>query len=275
MKRLLIILGCVALVAVSSVYIRQVIHETVQSAKPGQQYVVALGDSVAAGAGLSTDGGRGAAGCDVADTAFPYLVGKQLSLPVEQFACSGATVAATTTNTTNILLGTQYNMAKPFLAGSNVIVNAGANDIGWLQLLTSCAQTNCATAQTSAAITVKVAQLQTSLTILLIQLQQARPHRLVVNTYYSLVAPGDTCVARFGITPEEVSFINDEEAELNAAITAAAKHAKATIVNVDFDGHLLCDQTPWIQSISDKAPLHPTAAGQQQIATQDAKALPL
>jgi len=94
----------------------------------------------------------------------------------------------------------------------------------------------------------------------------------VVNTYYSLLTNGDTCLARLGITSPEVHFINNKEAQLNAAIAAAAE-GKATVVAIDFAGHMLCDSQPWIQSVTDPAPLHPTAAGQQRIATQDAKVL--
>lgn len=270
MKRIIIGISAILLLSAFGLYVKQIIPETVESRNPGQQYVVVLGDSVAAGAGLSNDRNQSNGGCDVTNIAFPFLLGKQLHLPIEQFACSGATVAGTSTNT---LLGAQYDAAKSFISGSDVIVYAGANDIGWLQTLISCTQTNCATAQTSKTITAKLQQLQKNLTLLLQQLQQSHPHRLLVDTYYGLLAPGDTCLARLGITTQEVNFIHDEEMQLNAAITSAAVQAHATPVAIDFNGHTLCNAQSWVQNVSDNAPLHPTAAGQQQIANQNALTL--
>lgn len=268
MKRLLIGVSGVAIVLLLGLYVRQIINETVQHRVPGQQYVVGLGDSVAAGAGLSGTDRQRAFGCDQSDKAFPILLSQQLHKPYVQFACSGATVA----NGANTLQ-TQYESAKSYLGGSDVVVYSGANDIGWLKLLNSCTQTNCDTTNNRADITAKLRTLQTNLTSFLRQVQQAKPHRLVVNTYYGLLADGDTCAARFGITPEKIRFINEEEAQLNATITAAATQAKATVAVVDFSGHTLCAANSWIQGIAAPAPLHPTAAGQQQIAQQDAAAL--
>src|SRR6266545_1623337 len=56
---------------------------------------VALGDSVAAGAGLPLkDNLPESRACGRAAQAYPYAVGTALNLPVEQFACGGATVPA-------------------------------------------------------------------------------------------------------------------------------------------------------------------------------------
>jgi lysophospholipase L1-like esterase len=270
MKRSLIALASVVVLALLSIYIPKVIHETVESRVPGQQYVVGLGDSVAAGAGLSgaTNGPPG--GCDVSSSAFPFVVAQQLHKPIEQLACSGATVAAT--GSTNNL-SEQYKTAEPYITGSDVVVSAGANDIGWIQTLESCATTNCATTKNSTLLAGKLQTMQHNLTNVLVQIQQAHPHKLVVNTYYDLFQSGDTCFARLGITSQEVSFIHTEELQLNTAIAAASTAAKATLVAVDFSGHTLCSATPWIQNIAASAPLHPTIAGQQQIARQDAQAL--
>jgi lysophospholipase L1-like esterase len=267
MKKILIGSACLLLLVLGGLYVRQLIPETIEHRVPGQRYVVSLGDSVAAGAGLSGDR-RQSFGCDQASHAFPILLSQQLHQPYQQFACSGATVA----NGPNTLQ-TQYKSAQTYLAGSDVVVYAGANDSGWRELLTSCAQQDCVTPTNDAAITARLQTLHTNLTLLLQQIQQAKPHRLVVNTYYSLLAAGDTCAAGYGITPEKLAFINQKEAQLNAIITAAATDAHAVLVAVDFSGHTLCSTDPWVQGVTDPAPLHPTATGQQQIATQDATVL--
>jgi lysophospholipase L1-like esterase len=194
-----------------------------------------------------------------------------LHLPVEQFACSGATITAQTG--ANNVLHAQYKAAKQFLPHSDVVIYAGANDIGWLQLISGCVSTNCVTDQTRAALAAKLPALRENMITLVLQLRQQNPHRVIVNTYYSLLAPTDTCFAALGVTQDEVGFIAEQEALFNNTISSAAAQAGATAVNVDFSDHSLCSKQPWIQGISDKAPLHPNALGQQQIATQDAAAL--
>ncbi len=270
MKRIALAgVGLITLLALG-LFVRSVIHQTVESRTTGKEYIVALGDSVAAGAGLGDSGTKRSAGCDVNQPAFPYLLGQRLHEPVEQFACSGAVIAAAGGSSSTI--DAQYQLAKTYLKGSDVVVQVGANDIGWLQFLSDCTTSNCATVETHNALTAKLTPLQQNLATFLQKVQQDKPKKLVVNTYYSLLEPSDTCFAQYGISPEETVFINVEEARLNAAIISAATEAKATAVTVDFSGHLLCGADSWIQSVTGKAPLHPTAAGQAQIATQDAAA---
>ena len=39
-------------------------------------------------------------------------------------------------------------------------------------------------------------------------------------------------------------------------------------VPINFEGHELCSDEPWIQALDDKASFHPTLAGQKAIAEQ-------
>src|SRR5580765_5583054 len=181
MKRILVVLAAVVTLVLLGMWIRRIIHETIASPVAGQEYVVALGDSVAAGAGLQAGSNRKEPGCDGAATAFPFVLGRQLGKPVEQFACSGATIGNAGSSGDNTVFA-QYTSAQPYLAGSNVVVYAGANDIGWLQALTACAQTNCATDATRSMLATKLVPMQRNLTTLLQSIQQAHPRRLVVNT---------------------------------------------------------------------------------------------
>lgn len=268
MRRIIIVAACIILLTVFVLYFVHIIPETIQSRVPGEQYIVSLGDSVAAGAGLDTNSRHDNNDCDLSESAFPYLLGEQLHKPVAQFACSGATVA----QSDNTLL-TQYKMAEPYLRGSDVVVYAGANDVGWLQTLINCMQTNCVNDQNRSALASKLQILKKNLSSLLGQIQQAKPNKLIVNTYYQLVPSDSRCFSRFGITPQDSTFINNEEALLNSIITSAANESNASPVNINFSGHLLCDPQPWIQNITANAPMHPTAAGQIQIANEDAKAI--
>ena len=264
MKRIIIITACTLLFALVAIYLVHIIPETVQSRMPGQQYIVSLGDSVAAGVGLGADSNR----CGQTGTAYPILLGQQLHEQALQFACSGATVG----QSDNTLI-TQYQLATPYLRDSNVVMYAGANDVGWLDAIVNCTQSKCDTTQNRSAFARKLANMKHDLTNLLGQIQQAKPSRVLVNTYYQLIANNTSCLSKLGITPQDSTFINDEETLLNSVITAAANDSKATTVNINFNGHLLCDPQPWIQGVTANAPLHPTTAGQQQIANQDAKAI--
>jgi lysophospholipase L1-like esterase len=270
MKKILIILASTIILILIVFYFVHIIPETIQTQKPGQQYIVSLGDSVAAGAGLDASDSASNNSCDLSASAYPILLGQQLHRQVEQFACSGATVASGRNS-----LNTQFHLAESYIKGSDVVVYAGANDVGWLQELTSCVYANCNTDQNRASFAAKLQKLKVNLTVLLGQVQSQKPKKLVVNTYYQLAENNSSCFTKLGITPQDINYINSEESLLNGVIASAASSNKASTVNVNFSGHFLCDPESWIQGITASAPLHPTAAGQQQIATQDYKILSL
>ena len=117
------------------------------------------------------------------------------------------------------------------------------------------------------------AQLSTNLATMLQTLHAHHPRKVVLNTYYPLLNDTDTCLSNRGITAGKIQWVNMREAELNATISAAAKKYGDQAVASSFSGHLLCDVDPWVQALSDPAPLHPTAAGQASIAARDAQAL--
>ncbi|HUC78898.1 MAG TPA: SGNH/GDSL hydrolase family protein [Candidatus Saccharimonadales bacterium] len=262
MRRIIIISVSILIFALLVVYFVHIIPETITSKGPGQQYIVSLGDSVAAGYGIDSSTSNNS--CGQSESAYPILLGKKLNKQVIQLACSGATVAAGK----NSLLS-QYLTAKPYINNSDVVIYAGANDIGWLQTIISCTQTNCDTNQNRNIISTKIVNLQSNLTSLLNKIQKDKPHRLIVNTYYQLLSNDNNCFSNVGITDQEINFINAEEVFLNDSITSAATNSKATTVNVSFSGHLLCDKQSWIQNVKDNAPLHPNLEGQEQISNQD------
>jgi lysophospholipase L1-like esterase len=268
MGRKLIALFCLVILGLLILYFVKILPETISSRVPGQQYVVSLGDSVAAGAGLPNNGNLGVNSCDLSEDAYPFVLAQRLDKQIEQVACSGATIRAGTNSLIN-----QYNSAMSYISNSDVVIYAGANDIGWLQTLIGCAQTNCATNQNRNNIAIESKKLQNNLTTLLNKIHKLKPHRVIVNTYYSLLTSSNDCFSGKGITSQEVSFISSEESILNKAITASANNTKSTVVNINFSGHLLCDKNSWIQNLSNTAPIHPTAEGQNQIATQDAQAI--
>ncbi|MEU0213975.1 hypothetical protein ABZ281_02255 [Streptomyces sp. NPDC006265] len=63
-------------------------------------------------------------------------------------------------------------------------------------------------------------------------------------------------------------------AALNSVLRQGAETAGFTPVKPDFGGHGLCSAQPYVQSPTDRAPLHPTAAGALAIALADQHAIP-
>ena len=242
-------------------------------------YLVSLGDSVAAGAGLPIASSDSLASlCRQSSEAYPVLVAKAKSLTLKQFACSGATVTAGVLGPQPVggqSVSSQLTAAAPYLKDSDVLVTIGANDVSWAQQLYTCATTQCETPSNLAAFQQNLGKLSTNLATMLQTLHAHHPRKVVLNTYYPLINDTDTCLSNRGITASKIQWVNAREAELNAAINTAAEKYGDQIVTTRFSGHLLCDAEPWIQTLSDPAPLHPTAAGQAAIAARDALALSL
>jgi len=240
--------------------------------------LVVLGDSVAAGDGLPLPPKADAVttACGRSDQAFPNNIVMNSGTKLIQLACSGAKT------TTGVLqpqiIGTttvtaQLEAAKPSLGASDVILNIGANDVDWTTLLSRCVRTDCTDPANLVDFQAKLAELKPNLNTILSTIQVAQPRKIVVNTYYSLLSPADTCFNSYGITGDKIRWVSDRETELNDALVAVARQHKAVPVQLDFKEHELCDRVSWIQGLFDKAPLHPNAIGQQQIAAQDIQAL--
>lgn len=285
MRKIIIIVIVVALILIAGggVMARVVGMHHKRSARSGQSssvkpaYLVSLGDSVAAGAGLPITGTDSTATvCGQSSSAYPYLVARAKNLRLQQFACSGATIPVGILGPQTAegqSLSPQLNAAIPYLPGSDVLITIGANDVDWVNELRACMSTNCETASNSVAFQQKLGQLKTSLDSMLQDVQSHHPRKIILNTYYQLISKSDTCLADHGTTPGKIAWVNSQEAALNQTIANAAKAHDSQVVDISFSGHLLCSADPWIQSLSDPAPLHPTAAGQAQIAAQDIRVL--
>ncbi|MCX3058314.1 SGNH/GDSL hydrolase family protein [Streptomyces beihaiensis] len=71
-----------------------------------------------------------------------------------------------------------------------------------------------------------------------------------------------------------VMSVRSRLASLNSVLRDGARTAGAVFVRPRFAGHELCSSQPHVQGPADKAPLHPTAAGELAIALADQQALP-
>ncbi len=241
------------------------------SKKPLPNYV-ALGDSVAAGLGLSTY--RDASACDRTNQSYPVLIARAQHYQLTDLACSGATIQ-------NGILGSQdvnqlqekpqlqalFSQPKPQL----VTMTIGANDIGWSKVLTRCYTSVCGTTSDQQALTYNIQLLQQHLANVFHAVQQhygAHPPSVIVTSYYQVFPQNGTCSAIAPITQAETAWVNAATTTLNQTIASvAAQYPFVSYAHITFSGHSLCATQPWIQDIYASAPYHPTNTGQQAYAT--------
>jgi lysophospholipase L1-like esterase len=245
----------------------------VQTQQPGYGYV-AIGDSIAAGAGLPALAGATSEDelCDRSSQAYPYRIAEQLQVPITHAACSGAKVdegiyGQQTIADTKIprQLDVAFSQGKPEV----MTVTVGANDVRWTQFVRQCYVTRCGFAVDDARMKLYRADLRVELTRMLAEIQvksHGSPPQVYLGGYYSPVASTE-CISGDRITSAEVDWINRQTANLNQAIRSVAPlFSFAHYVPVDFTNHEICAVDPWVQGMDTEAPIHPTANGQTAIA---------
>lgn len=221
-----------------------------QAAPPQPTKYLALGDSYPAGTGLNPA------------QAYPALLAQQTPrTDVDNNAVSGATTGG---------------VASSQITGGNDVITltVGANDLGWIPTLVGCQQfpSGC-----QAGISTALAKIPDMATGVAADVQAARtvnPGAEIYVTGYPVLfadlAPTETCDIG-GPQPvlgAQTALINQAVVNINTAINAAATDSGATYVDASsrFTNHRLCDPSPWIQDLTDGAPLHPTANGQKAYA---------
>lgn len=230
----------------------------------------ALGDSVAAGAGLSA--GQ-VSDCDRSSLAYPNLVAKSTGLSLTQLSCSGAKVDEGVYGDQD---GITPQLDTAFIGGtpSLMTITIGANDARWTQFLKQCHHLRCGYAVDTARSAAYLADLKIELNIMLAKIHQkseGNPPVVLVNGYYSPFS-SHGCDETDTITKREASWVNGRVAALNRAISGTvSKFSYAKFVPISFKGHDLCSSDPWVQGLQAAAPFHPTAKGQQAIAQANIK----
>jgi len=197
---------------------------------------------------------------------------------VMNLACSGATV-------TSGLLGPQP--AGPLSAPAQIaqlqrapkarviIVSVGADDLHWADLTRFCAASpNCDDRVTDAYFQQQTAQFVLDYRDLLTQLAALPGHpAVIVNQYYDPFGPDTSCLAGEHVDAGKAKTLQNRLDQLNTALEQGAKAAGFTSVQPSFSGHTLCSAESFVQGPKDKAPLHPTAAGELAIALADQQAI--
>lgn len=246
------------------------VQTPVQSGAP----YVAMGDSVAAGAGLPSLSGATSQDeiCDRSSQAYPYYIAAALQTTVVQLACSGAKVDEGIYGT-QVRSGSRIPAQLPvaFASGTPelITVTIGANDVRWTQFIRQCYVTRCGFAIDNARMQLYRADLRIELTRMLSQINTrsaGSPPRVLVGGYYSPIASTE-CLRANRITAAEVTWLDDQTARLNQAIRSVVPlFSFAEFVPVSFAGHEVCSADPWVQGLEAAAPIHPTAMGQAAIA---------
>lgn len=263
MKRIIVtgILSLAAMVGISA--------SVVALSRPHSppQYV-AMGDSIAAGAGLSA---RDTV-CDRSSQAYPQVVGQTLGMQTRNLACSGA-------KADEGIYGEQERgsktlpeqMDRAFARGTPDLISLtiGANDIRWVEFTGQCYYYHCGYEADTARSAVYLADFRLELNWIMARIHHesgGNPPTVLVTGYYNPLE-SYACVAGNRITPDEAAWLAGRTDELNEAIReTVARYSYAQYVPVDFSGHGLCSSSPWIQGLADDAPFHPTADGQWVIA---------
>jgi lysophospholipase L1-like esterase len=267
------------LLAVVSVFVSLGLAPVNASANNTSERYVALGDSVAAGAGLPLkDDSPASRACGRSSKSYAVKVGEALGVSPALYACGGATVlkgivgpqtAGGMTFTSQIEQA--YSSAqRPTL----ITLTVGTNDIMWSDFIRKCYASTCGTWQdTVAAISLQKAlfdNLDSALEQIHHKQLAGQPLPKVVLTGYFTPLSNEqpACADTQGLTAAEITWVQGQAHLLNSFIQlAAAKHIGLTrFAPVDFTGHELCSDHPWVQGLHDPASYHPTAKGQEVIA---------
>jgi lysophospholipase L1-like esterase len=251
-------------------------------AKPGVQAVV-IGDSTASGWGLPW--GQNPSAEDQACGRSPESYAADLAAAnqwnVLNVACGSATIE-------NGLLGPEvlYNgqVAPPQLPQAAaathaklVVVSVGADDLSWSVMTQLCAaQTVCDDKVSNAYFSQLINTFTRNYYQLLSDLDALPAHPAVlVNQYYSPFGKSVACLQQYGMSQAKVKVLQARLGQLNKVLQQGANLFGFGIATPRFTGHELCTHDPWVQGVSDPAPLHPNAAGELAIALADQQAFPL
>lgn len=243
------------------------------SRMPQTNQYAALGDSVAAGLGLPLSATATPTDqlCGRSPSGYPGLVTQQTGLALVNATCAGATVGDLFTK--QHVLGTDIpaQLRTAFASGTPklITITAGANDAHWADFIKACYASTCDTDSYSYIASAYLAGMKAKLHYAFSDIRfrsHGNPPQVIITGYYYPFSPACAAIDP-RITPSELSWLQSETQNLNAAIQRVASHYSfVRFAPLSFAGHDLCSGSSWIQGPSDPAPFHPTAAGQQAIA---------
>lgn len=239
---------------------------------------VALGDSVASGAGL---GANLDVTCDRSSFAYPTLLAHSLGTTVTNLACSGAKVDEGLYGS-QVRAGTTLTpqIDAAFAGGTPdlMTITIGANDVRWASFVRDCYVFECGSTFDKARAVVYRADLRFELyqaLYLIHQLSGGNPPTVLVNGYYNpFSAYALDCDATAEISRSEAKWLALQKNYLKDSLRSVTNQfGFAEFVHANFGGHKICTSDTWVQGPADAAPFHPNAAGQQALAELNLRAL--
>lgn len=239
----------------------------------GSGIYAAMGDSIAAGAGLAPEANPTVddTRCGRSSQGYPNIVAQKTGLRLVNASCSGATVGDIVTKQgvpgPNITrqIDTAFSAGKPDL----ITITAGANDVHWVSFLRTCAATNCQSSTDNAIARGLISIMKIKMTFALQSISDrsgGSPPQVIVTGYYNPIS--NFCKGRQTfVSNQGIDFLNIQRDAINQAIRdTAAQFSFVSYASTNFTDHALCATDSWVQQLNDPAPFHPTATGQQHIA---------
>lgn len=236
---------------------------------------ISIGDSVAAGVGLSDY--ADASACNRTQQSYPVVVANQLNYEHINVACGGATILDGLIGSqvvNKLALQPQMDTLKEVQAPNLVTLTIGANDIDWVALMANCYAGDCNSASSRDRIATSLSSLSSNLgnvLNLISELNYDDQTRVLVTGYYDLFSPDplEGCRELTGLTNDELEWIGDVQDSLNRVIKAAADtNDVVDYIELNLDDHGLCSENPWVQGLGAPTPFHPTESGQAELARQ-------
>jgi lysophospholipase L1-like esterase len=228
----------------------------VQTAQAAAGPYTALGDSYSSGVGSRTyypDSGS----CYRSQYAYPVLVAQRTGNQLTFAACSGARVPDVLNQLGSLNASTAY-----------ITLSVGGNDAGFASVITACARPwpfTC-TSEISTANAYIQNTLPGSLNNLYSTIRGRAPNAKVIVVGYPRLFNGEECNLLARISPAEQADLNRTADLLATTIAGRAAAHGFTFVDVrtSFTGHAVCDDTEWVNGLSNPIleSYHPNQTGQ-------------
>ncbi len=193
---------------------------------------VALGDSVAAGAGLG--GTNSGPPCVRTQQAYPNIVAQKRNLQLNHIACSGATAGDLVTKQGVSGPNVRAQLDQAFANGTPALITitAGANDVAYVQFVAKCYRQTCGSSSDTAATATLRAAMEVKYRFELSEIHRRSngpPPQVVVTGYYNPISNFCKGKQTFA-TNEEINWLNSERDKLNKSIRSSIKDYKCVRV---------------------------------------------
>ena len=241
---------------------------------------VVIGDSTAAGAGnpLVAKANTEDTACRRSRDSYAADIAAVNGGVVLNLACTNASIENGLFGPEAIngsLVPSQLARLDAMRGVKTVIVNIGANEMHWTQVMELCLISPQCDDSASAAWFSQALDAFTIDYYDLLQRLAALPGlpRVIINEYYDPLPAQPVCPGQPAVTSAKSAVLLSRLTTFNTVLADGAESIGFDAVAPNFAGHELCTPQSFVQGLNDAAPLHPTAAGEIAIALADEQAL--